>query len=224
MDLGAQLEHLARDIARAGISAGISKSLAAFSVEEQVAVRVARSAVERAVASTSLPTAAGKEQEDAHAVVSGEANDCVVANNSAPSAVKEASLDDLLASGALAAKPKKSASGSSESKLALNLGTVPQMAQGEIALSTGNFVATARAQNEVAITVRGAAKARAKLLFKLSPKVLGNSTVKTAWQPGGKQIAVASERVDFQAPHSPLAHASDFLVTDNGIPLSTSLP
>ena len=69
------------------------------------------------------------------------------------------------------------------------------MAQGDHSLEPGDFITTARARNEVAITVRGAAKARAKLLMKLTPKDCGNSNLKAAWQPcGGKRLAVASEQ------------------------------
>ena len=115
--------------------------------------------------------------------------------NTPPSEAEEPSNKqlglDAIASGVHAAKSKpKLTHPENKERLLLNLG---KMAQGDHALEGGDFITTARAQNEVAITVRGAAKARAKLLMKLTQKELGTSNVRASWQNGGAQIAIASE-------------------------------
>ena len=53
---------------------------------------------------------------------------------------------------------------------------------------------TPRAQNDVAITVRGEPKHRQKLLFQKGPDVLGSTRFKFAWRPGGSMIATASSK------------------------------
>ena len=76
-----------------------------------------------------------------------------------------------------------------KSRLSLNL---QSMVEGEQALTGGEFITTARAQNEVAITVRGDAKVKAKRILQLLPSVLGKDKIKAAWRPPkGNQLAVA---------------------------------
>ena len=70
------------------------------------------------------------------------------------------------------------------------------MVAGEQSLEAGEFLMSARATNEVPLTVRGAAKARAQQLCALTPAMLGSSRVKAAWRPGGALIAVVSEKDD----------------------------
>ena len=72
------------------------------------------------------------------------------------------------------------------------------MAEGERNLGGGeggDFLTTARAENEVAITVRGDSKMRAKRILQLQPTMLGGAAVKAAWRPNSSQLAVASEKV-----------------------------
>ena len=77
--------------------------------------------------------------------------------------------------------------------LALNL---ENMVQGEQALTGSDFITTARAMNEVAITVRGDAKVKAKRILQLLPAVLGKDKLKAAWRPPrGGQLAVACHKV-----------------------------
>ena len=57
-----------------------------------------------------------------------------------------------------------------------------------------DFLTTARAHNDEAITVRGAAKVRTVRLAEYGPKRLGAARVKAAWQPGGALLAIASEK------------------------------
>ena len=57
-----------------------------------------------------------------------------------------------------------------------------------------DFLTTARAHNDEAITVRGAAKVRTVRLAEYGPKRLGASRVKAAWQPGGALLCIASEK------------------------------
>ena len=77
------------------------------------------------------------------------------------------------------------------SRLSLNLGA---MAAGEFQPAQGegfDFLTTARAQNEVAITVRGDSKMKARRIMHLQPTMLGKGKVKAAWRPNSTQLAVA---------------------------------
>jgi len=78
--------------------------------------------------------------------------------------------------------------------MSLNLGAVSQMVEGEKAVDDVGTIHSARATNEVAITVRGVAKAKALQLMALKPDQLGSGRVKPAWQPVGGLLAVASDR------------------------------
>jgi len=73
------------------------------------------------------------------------------------------------------------------------------MHQGERSLDGGDVLTTARAQNEIAITVRGDPKVKAKRILKLLPSVLGKDKVKAAWRVGkaSTHLAVASEKEGF---------------------------
>jgi hypothetical protein len=82
------------------------------------------------------------------------------------------------------------------SRLSLNLGA---MAAGEFQPAQGegfDFLTTARAQNEVAITVRGDSKMKARRIMHLQPTMLGKGKVKAAWRPNSTQLAVAAEKDD----------------------------
>ena len=83
----------------------------------------------------------------------------------------------------------KPSSGASKPGIPLNL---QSMVQGETDLKGSEFLTTARAANEVAITVRGDAKVKAKRILQLLPAVLGKDRVKAGWRPKGAQLAVAS--------------------------------
>ena len=83
-----------------------------------------------------------------------------------------------------------------KSRLSLNLNG---MAEGDHAVG-GDVIATNRAHNEVAITVRGETKMRAAKTMQLKPVNLGNGKVKAAWRPAGTQLAVASEKVRVRDP------------------------
>lgn len=83
-------------------------------------------------------------------------------------------------------KPSTSGKG-----LALNL---QEVVQGEKDLKASDFLTTARASNEVAITVRGDAKMKAKRILQLLPVVLGKEKVKAGWRPKGTQLAVACQK------------------------------
>jgi len=87
-----------------------------------------------------------------------------------------------------------STAASGGSRLSLNL---DKMAEGERSLggaSGGDFLTTSRAANEVAITVRGDSKMKAKRILQLLPANIGKDKVKAAWRPGTSQLAVASEK------------------------------
>ena len=84
-----------------------------------------------------------------------------------------------------------------KSRLSLDLG---KMTEGERDLQGGDFLTTARAQNEVAITVRGDNKMKARRIMELLPTAIGKDKVKAAWRPNSSQLAVASEKV--RAVHS----------------------
>lgn len=110
-----------------------------------------------------------------------------------PPSAASPSKDDAAAAdegGDVLAPLAPSASGS---RLSLNL---DKMAQGEFqpAIEGENFLTTARAANEVAITVRGDSKVRAKRILQLLPKMLGGNKVKASWRPNSSQLAVASEK------------------------------
>ena len=77
------------------------------------------------------------------------------------------------------------------SRLSLNL---DKMAEGEHKLGEADFLTTARAQNEVAITVRGDPRWKAKRILQLKNDVIGKDKVKAAWRPNHNQVAVASEK------------------------------
>uniref|UniRef100_A0A7S3AT26 WDR19 first beta-propeller domain-containing protein n=1 Tax=Haptolina ericina TaxID=156174 RepID=A0A7S3AT26_9EUKA len=158
----------------------------------------------KAASSPAVDQAAGDERllGDYSAPAAEEASGPAegVGTGSGPAKMNGSEADSPLAasiaSGAMIALPKKTemtfGANREKGKLALDL---DKMAQGDHSLEPGDFITTARARNEVAITVRGAAKARAKLLMKLTPKDCGNSNLKAAWQPcGGKRLAVASEQ------------------------------
>jgi len=68
------------------------------------------------------------------------------------------------------------------------------MAAGEKALGETDMIHSARATSEVPITVRGNAKAKARILMALKPDRLGAGRLKVAWQPHGTLLAVASEK------------------------------
>jgi WD40 repeat protein len=66
---------------------------------------------------------------------------------------------------------------------------------GERNLSGGDFLTTARAANDVAITVRGSKKTAFTCHMHLTPTSLGDSKVMSAWRPGSSaQLAVATEK------------------------------
>lgn len=79
----------------------------------------------------------------------------------------------------------------SQKRLSLDLN---RMAEGELAPG-GDFLTTARAHNEVAITVRGDSHITAKRILQLHPDNLGNDKVLAAWRPQSSQLAVAFEKV-----------------------------
>jgi len=87
-----------------------------------------------------------------------------------------------------------SAAATTPSKVALDLQKVDRVIGMD---SKDEFLTTARAQNDVAITVRGGQN---KIVFKrtlqLLPTVIGKSRVKAAWRPPphGGQLAVAAEK------------------------------
>jgi hypothetical protein len=83
-------------------------------------------------------------------------------------------------------KPTSAASG--KPNIGLNLSA---MAEGDMELKATDFLTTARASNEVAITVRGNAKVKAKRILQLLPAILGKERCKAGWRPKGSQIAVA---------------------------------
>lgn len=56
----------------------------------------------------------------------------------------------------------------------------------------GTQIMSPRANSERAITIRGAPKHRHELLFKVGPDMLGSSSFKFCWKPGGDIIATAS--------------------------------
>ena len=66
------------------------------------------------------------------------------------------------------------------------------MAQGNQTPQGAEFIATARATDEVAITVRGHAKVRSRQLAALNQELLGNDKVYAAWRPSGHHIGIAS--------------------------------
>jgi len=78
------------------------------------------------------------------------------------------------------------------SGLSASLGEPP--AEGDHKLGTGDqgILTTPRADQDVAITVRGAPKHKQRKLFKLGPDTLGSGPLKFAWRPGGQMIATAS--------------------------------
>ena len=76
------------------------------------------------------------------------------------------------------------------SRLSLNL---DKMAEGEHKLGEADFLTTARAQNEVAITVRGDPSWKAKRILQLKSDVIGKDKVKAAGA-NHNQVAVASEK------------------------------
>ena len=81
---------------------------------------------------------------------------------------------------------------STASRLSLNLNS---MAEGEHAFAAGDFLTTARAQNEqVAVTVRGDSRMRARRILQLKPSTLGHGETFAAWRPHSLQLVVASER------------------------------
>ena len=83
-------------------------------------------------------------------------------------------------------------------RLTLNLN---RMAAGEQKLEGQDFLTTARSQNEVAITVRGDSKVKAKRIMQLLPAAIGKGRVKAAWRSCGEgrrcssQLATASTKV-----------------------------
>ena len=78
------------------------------------------------------------------------------------------------------------------SGLSASLGEPP--AEGDHKLGGGDqgILTTPRADQDVAITVRGAPKHKQRKLFKLGPDTLGTGPLKFAWRPGGQMIATAS--------------------------------
>jgi hypothetical protein len=95
-----------------------------------------------------------------------------------------------------AASAKADASRQGGGRLSLNLEAVapPHMAPGERNLEGGDFLTTARASNEVAITVRGNSKMRARRILQLLPSSIGADQVKAAWRPKGSQLALACQK------------------------------
>jgi len=85
------------------------------------------------------------------------------------------------------------------SKFNLDLSTIPtrEPVEGDHKLGDGteaNTLTTPRAQQDVAITVRGEPKHRQKMLFQVGPDKLGAGRFKFAWRPGGEMIATASSK------------------------------
>jgi len=84
------------------------------------------------------------------------------------------------------------------SRFSLDLSTIPKApVEGEHKLGDGKeatTLTTPRAQNEVAITVRGEPKHRQKCLFQVGPDKLGSTRFKFAWRPGGTMVATASTK------------------------------
>lgn len=107
-----------------------------------------------------------------------------------PSVGEDSQLDSAEADAEVLAKPPGS-------RLSLNLDS---MAAGEHKLGDADFLTTARAANEVAITVRGDAKVKATRIMELKPNTLGKGKVKAAWRPittkrrVSSQLAVACEK------------------------------
>lgn len=69
------------------------------------------------------------------------------------------------------------------------------MGEGDIKPEAPEFITTQRAKNEVAITVRGDPRMKAKRIMQLLPTYLGKDKVKAAWRPNSTQLAVACEKV-----------------------------
>jgi len=80
--------------------------------------------------------------------------------------------------------------------MSLDLSGLPKMAVGEKTVTEGDIIHSARATNEVAITVRGAAKAKSRLLMAFASDRMGKGRMKPAWQPKGQLLAVASTNND----------------------------
>jgi hypothetical protein len=93
------------------------------------------------------------------------------------------------------APPAPTPSSAAEVKKRMSL-DLTKMAEGEqnVGGDGGNFLTTARAANEVAITVRGDSRLRVRQILHLGPKALGHGKVQAAWRPKSSQLAVASEK------------------------------
>jgi hypothetical protein len=92
--------------------------------------------------------------------------------------------------------PRQESSGFKLDLKGVSAAAAADIAEGDQKKDAVDTLTTPRAanENEPALTVRGAAKARAKLLCALTPETLGASRCKTAWRPGGAMLAIASEK------------------------------